>query len=99
MLNTKENTKMKTTKIVAGNYEVIFNGHKFQIINVETMFGMEWQINEVILNQPLNIDSGIVERLVTEPFETSEPLDIYPTLSSAKDSIVRGYENREKGDF
>ena len=90
---------MKTTKIVAGNYEVIYNGHKFEIMNIETMFGKEWQIYEVILNQPLNINSDIIQPLVTEPFETSEPLDIYPTLSSAKESIVRGYENKEQGDF
>jgi hypothetical protein len=99
MNKNKENLKMKTTKIVAGNYEVIYNGHKFEIMNIETMFGKEWQIYEVILNQPLNINSDIIQPLVTEPFETSEPLDIYPTLSSAKESIVRGYENKEQGDF
>jgi hypothetical protein len=99
MNKNKENLKMKTTKIVAGNYEVIYNGHKFEIMNIETMFGKEWQIYEVILNQPLNINSDIIQPLVTEPFETSEPLDIYPTLSSAKESIIRGYENKEQGDF
>jgi hypothetical protein len=91
--------KMKTTKINTGIYEVFYNGHKFQIDKIQTMFGWEWQICENILNQPLNISSNIIEPLVTEPFETQEVLDIYPTLKSAKESIIRGYENKEQGDF
>jgi len=92
--------KMKTKKLAQGWYQVNYNNKKFEIENVETQFGMEWELREITLVQPLpirefNQETGLCDGKIVEgtdkPYEENEWVTTLDTLKECKEVILENY--------
>ena len=91
---------MKTTKLAQGWYQVDYNNQKFEIENVETQFGMEWELREITLVQPLpirefNPETGLCDGNIIagtdKPYEETEWVTTLDTLKECKEVILEKF--------
>lgn len=91
---------MKTKKLAQGWYEVTYNNKKFEIGNVQTQFGWEWELREINLVQPLpirefNPETGLCDGKIVEgtdkPYEENEWVTTLDTLKECKEVILEKY--------
>ena len=97
MNKNKENLKMKTKKLAQGWYEVTYNNKKFQIENVQTQFGWEWELKEVLIREAipireLNPETGLLDGKIVagtdQPWEDLEWVTTLDTLKECKQVIL-----------